>query len=563
MPVQILPSRGDLSGYLGSSILARSRPFTVVSVAGIGSVSHPRLPAGFGWKLHFEEVRRRSIVYLNGRRIGRSDDPYTAFSLSARGLREGRKNDLMVVVDSRQDRPLPEGWWNWGGIVRPVQLVPVGGAYLEDLGALSRVRCFDRGRRCHARLLLRGSLHQRGRRALGLRLDVHLRAPDGRLHDRSFRLPAKRRVSVSMRIPSPQLWAPDAPRLYDARFTLSDRAGVQQVARRRVGLRSVRVERGRLRLNGRVVQLRGASIHEDMPGRGAALRERDHVRILQDLKQLGANIVRAHYGLNERLLRRLDQAGIMVWNQAPIWQRDRGENLLRQPTERRRALDTVERTVMAGRGHPSVIAHSVANELSPVPDRTPGTARFLKQAQRRARRADPTLPIAVDIFATPNGAKQKAYESFDLLGINQYFGWYPWTPDLRALAPYLREMRRLYPSHGLVMTEWGAEARPELAGAPASRKGGTATRRFTPSARWMSSTARANCRVLSTGRCASSRSTPVGTAGRGRDPAVRAEHPQPQGLDHLRGRAKASLLGRARALPAHAPLRLTLDRGGA
>ena len=127
---------------------------------------------------------------------------------------------------------------------------------------------------------------------------------------------------------------------------------------------------------------------------------------------------------------------------------------------------------MAGRGHPSVIAHSVANELSPVPDRTPGTARFLKQAQRRARRADPTLPIAVDIFATPNGAKQKAYESFDLLGINQYFGWYPWTPDLRALAPYLREMRRLYPSHGLVMTEWGAEARPELAGAPASRKGG-------------------------------------------------------------------------------------------
>ena len=95
-----------------------------------------------------------------------------------------------------------------------------------------------------------------------------------------------------------------------------------QRERRRIGLRSVEVKRGHLYLNNRRIQLRGASIHEDMPGSGAALTSADMDRIVTDLKDLGANVTRAHYLMNDRLLDRFDRAGIMVWNQAPIWQRD-------------------------------------------------------------------------------------------------------------------------------------------------------------------------------------------------------------------------------------------------
>ena len=58
-------------------------------------------------------------------------------------------------------------------------------------------------------------------------------------------------------------------------------------------------------------------------------------RIVADLKELGANVTRSHYVLSERLLARLDRAGILVWNQAPIWQRDRKDNILREPLQRR------------------------------------------------------------------------------------------------------------------------------------------------------------------------------------------------------------------------------------
>ena len=241
-------------------------------------------------------------------------------------------------------------------------------------------------------------------------LEVDLRAPGGRRTRKRFALPKGRarreRVQLELRVPAPQLWSPDAPRLYSAKFTLRDRDRVMQVEKRRVGLRSVEVKGGLLYLNNRRIQLRGASIHEDMPGSGAALTSGDMDRIVADLKTLGANVTRAHYLLNERLLSRLDRAGIMVWSQAPIWQRDAGAHLLWQPKERARALETVRRTVTAARSHPSVLTHSVANELSFTPDNYPGTRRFLVEAQEDARDIDPTLPISVDIKGRPGFAEQ-------------------------------------------------------------------------------------------------------------------------------------------------------------
>jgi beta-glucuronidase len=436
----------------------------------------PPTPRGFSWLIRFESVRRNAAVILNGRRVGRNVDPYTPFTVPARGLRPGQPNELDVIVDGRKNPNLPEAWWNWNGIVRPVTLVPAGPAHVEDLGTMSRVDCRGPARRCRAELLLDGILERRGAGRIRPSLEVRLHAPGGRTTEHTFELPAqraeRRRVQLSMPVPAPQLWSPDDPRLYTAAFTLRDGGRVVQRERRRIGLRSVEVKAGHLWLNNRRIQLRGASIHEDMPGDGAALTSADMDRIVADLKDLGANITRAHYLLNDRLLSRFDQAGIMVWSQAPIWQRDSGARLLRLPSERERALKTVRRTVTAARNHPSVLTHSVANELTFTPDEHPATRRFLLAAQAQAREIDPTLPISVDIKGRPGYAEQFTYHSFDMLGVNQYFGWYKWVDDFSLLEPYLYELRDLYPRKAIVMTEWGAEGRPELADAPPDLKGG-------------------------------------------------------------------------------------------
>jgi beta-galactosidase/beta-glucuronidase len=382
---------------------------------------------------------------------------------------------------------VPEGWWNWGGITRPVTLVPRGRVNVRDLALLSDVSCRGPARRCRARVLVDGSLSKLpssrlpGRRGRPgpLRqptISVRLRSPSGRVTTQRLKPRGSSRGSgglghLAMRVPAPKLWSPERPQLYDARVAVSYRGRVQQVKRMKIGLRSVKVKRGLLYLNNRQIQVRGASMHEDSPPNGAALTGFDMDTMVRELKELGANITRAHYVLSEGLLRRLDRAGIMVWNQAPVWQRDHGANLLKYPLERTRAVAQVDRTVKAARSHPSVITHSVANELSFTPDRRPGTRRFLIAASERARKLDPTLPISLDIKGRPGFAEQFSYQRFDMLGINQYFGWYPWVADFNLLAPYLREMRDNYPNHALVMTEFGAEGRPDMADAPADQKG--------------------------------------------------------------------------------------------
>ena len=442
----------------------------------------PRTPPGWRWLLQFDSVRRDATVFLNGRQIGYDRDAYTPFTVEARGLRPGKPNVLVVRVDNRKDPRLREGWWNWGGIVRPVRLIPAGPVTLRDLGWMSDVSCRGPARGCRASLLLDGIVESRLRREVRPVAIVRLRAPGGRRIVRRLTLPrqgsGRRRARLSIPVPAPELWAPENPQLYRGRVELRVGGRRMGVWRRAVGLRSVEVRGGLLYLNNRRIQLRGASIHEDMPGHGAALTPADNARIVADLQALGANVTRAHYLLNEDLLNRLDRAGIMVWNQAPVWQRDHGHNLLRTTGRRRRALRTVRRTVLWGRNHPSVITHSVANELAFLPDTRPGTRPFLTGAAAAVRKLDPTLPVSTDIKGGPGIPEQYVYLKFDMLGINEYFGWYSFVSDFSAFEPYLLEMRDIYPDLALVVTEFGAEARPNQRDEPIDRPGSWAFQAF-------------------------------------------------------------------------------------
>lgn len=444
----------------------------------------------YSWAFDFEQVRRRATVSLNGRRIGLSIDPYTPFQVPARGLLPGQVNTLEVLVDSRKDPRLPEGWWNWGGIVRPVKMVPIGRAHISDLALLPTVDCAGPATGCSASLLIDGVLDKLPRakprtkvvagRRIALppprpRLSIRLKAPDGKVTVRRLWLrgstAGRRRQKIQIAGPTPQLWSPERPQLYDARASLLYDGRTVQVEKRRLGFRSIEVRDGMLLLNNRPINLRGASMHEDAPGRGAAFNGYDMDTAVRELKELGANVTRSHYVLSQGLLNRFDEAGILVYNQAPVWQRDHGANLLRTPLDRSRAVAQVERTVLAARGHPSVIVHSVANELTFTPDRRPASRRFLLDAAAAARDLDPLVPIALDIKTRPTLPRQRTYEAFDLIGINQYFGWYPWVEDFNGLEPFLNQMRANYPEQALVMTEFGAEGRPDMADGPIDVKG--------------------------------------------------------------------------------------------
>jgi beta-glucuronidase len=434
----------------------------------------PQIPDGYRWAVRFEGARRMTKAWLDGRPLGEQRDPYTPFELDLPAMTEGRVHTLTVRTDYRRPRGMREGWWNYGGLVRRVSLVPRGAAHLEYAAVLPRRTCAPAG--CQWTAIVDAEVVAGTRGAPASTVELDLTSPDGIITTASAPVRAlgpgdRTRVRQEVAVAGPiRLWWPHDPALYQANIRLRTAGRIEDADRLRVGLRSVTVSGGRLTLNGRALSLRGASIQEDLPGRGSALRDQDIDRIVADVTELRADVTRAHHLLDERLLERFDERGILLWSQAPVYHRDAD---LAGAAGRARELESVRRTILAARRHPSVIVHSVANELSPEPDRRPGTRRFLLDAERVARDADPTLPVGLDLLAYPGYPRQATHDRFDVLGVNHYYGWYHGKPDrptrrFAGLVPHLRALHRHHPRAALLLTEFGAEA---TRSGPATEKG--------------------------------------------------------------------------------------------
>lgn len=433
----------------------------------------PAAVDGRSWNVRFEQVRRTAEVWLNGRRVGASSEPYAPFSVPAASLHPGAPN-LLVVRVSNASGPgsFPQDWWNWGGIVRGVTLEPVGRLALEDLGVMPRLSC---GYRCGS-LLVQGSVRNVTAERLPGRIVVRVRSPAGvsvgeGAESRSVAPGAT--VPISFRVHlrgRPELWSTSDPALYGVQVQTVSGDRVEQVNSLHVGMRSIEVSHGILYLNGRRLWLHGASIAEDVAGRGAALSDGDIETIVSQLRSVGANITRAHYLLSEPLLDALDAAGILVWSQPPV---DHADAELGTGGGRRRALGMLRATILGERSHPSVVVDSVANELTPTPNTMPGTEKYLRDAIGLARRLDPAAVVGLDTYCYPGFAKQRIYSRLDVLGIDSYFGWYTGLPghsvsDFNELVPFLRQSHARYPRQALVVSEFGAEG---LYDGPASVKG--------------------------------------------------------------------------------------------
>jgi len=345
-----------------------------------------------------------------------------------------------------------------------VSLVARGPVVLHDVGLLPRRNC-DKDR-CRWSVHADGWLENHSRSEQMPAIVLALRSPDGtvsrgRATPRRLRPGERLRVRLSVPVKGDvKTWSPESPQLYSATVATQAGARVVQRERLRIGLRTVDVVDGALRLNGRALDLRGASIQEDMPGRGPALTDRDIENTVSQLKALGVNTTRAHYLLDERLLKRFDEEGILVWNQAPVYHRDAQ---LRTPAQRSHELEVLRNTILAARNHPSVITNSTANELTATPDEHRTTQVWMLNAAQLARDLDPSRPVSIDVLSYPGLPRQRTYDAYDLIGINSYYGWYEGKPnrstaDIGDLAPYLRAMHDKYPRHPLVITEFGAEA---------------------------------------------------------------------------------------------------------
>ena len=430
----------------------------------------PSRDAALGWKVRFESVNYRAKVWLNGELVGEHEGAYVPWEVPTRGLARRGVNRLVVRVDSRRGRgDVPKGgdrangrpgggWWYYGGLLREVYLRRFERVDVEAV----RVRTQLGSSQKRAWLRFRVRLDNPGARAARFRLRLYV---GDRMHEsRPIRVGGggTRSVSQQVVVENPRLWAPGAPQLYPVRIQAVRGNRTLAGYRLNVGIRQIRVtDDGLLLINGRRVKLLGASIHEDHPTRGAALTPADRERDMAHVRQLGAAIIRSHYPLHPRYLELADRMGVMVWDQVPVY--SPGYKGFEVPGVTAKSLAYVRAMVARDQNHPSVLAWSIANELSAR--MTEDQVDYIKRGARLLHRIDPTRLRTIDIFGWPQNPPADVYHKLDAIGINNYFGWYPGpngqSEDKYRLGPFLDQMHEYYPELALFVTEFGAEANRE------------------------------------------------------------------------------------------------------
>ena len=443
---------GDLSGESMNGYVGwYRRDFTLPRGAFTASV-----PArARHWIIRFESVNYRASVWLNGRPIGSHTGAFLPFELDLKP-RAG-VNRLVVRVDNRRSGtdlpPGPSGlWWNYGGITREVYLRAAARADIARVRIRPLLRCL----RCAAKIEEQAII----RNVTGSPERVRLRGSYGpaslNFGQATIAPHSSWTASARARLRHPKLWSIDSPHLYRAALVLRDGGG------RRLGsyaadsgVRSIKVVGGRLALNGRLLSLRGVSMHEADLAHGSALGPPQLAQLVGWVRSLGATLIRSHYPLNPQIQEMADRDGILVWSEVPVYQVPSAQ--LADPGLLRHARAILSDNIATNQNHPSVLLWSIGNELPA--HSTPPEDRYVAHAVALAHHLDPTRPVALDISDWKGVGCQAGYAPLDVIGVNEYYGYFDAgagaTDDRDGLSPFLDEFRSCYPRKALFVTEFG------------------------------------------------------------------------------------------------------------
>lgn len=388
--------------------------------------------------VYFGAANYRTDVYLNGEKIGQHEGGFTPFNFEITSVVRDTRNFLVVKVDNKRTRDavptLMTDWWNYGGLTRNVQLVETPATFVHDY-----LIQLERGTRNR----ISGWVKLAGDK-LGQR--VTIRIPEVGI-TKSFATDENgfSKVDFSANL---KLWSPESPKLYD----VSIDAETDQV-RDQIGFRSIETRGTEILLNGQPIFLRGVCLHEEAPLRGGRAHSReDALTLLGWAKELGANFVRlAHYPHNEFMVREADRMGILVWSEIPVYWTIQWENAATFENARNQLTEMITRD----RNRAAVVIWSVANE-TPLSD---ARLSFLKNLVSHARSLDPGRLISAAmerhyINSTTQMIDDPLGEYLDVLGCNEYVGWYDGLPSKAGGLSWRTKYDK-----PLIMSEFGGDAR--------------------------------------------------------------------------------------------------------
>ena len=432
--------------------------------------------------LRFGSVTHQAKVYVNGQLLGEHIGGFTPFEVRIPEELTREKELLISVcannildhttlpVGNYSEEKLPDGtvkkkvsenfdFFNYAGIQRPVQLLVLPKARIEDIVVTYDVHEND----ATVKVVVEHT-------ANGGTAKVTLLDEDGEVV-------AKGEAESELEIVNVRRWEVLDAYLYTAKVELFAGDELVDEYEELFGVRTVRVEKGQFLVNDKPVYFKGFGKHEDSYVNGRGFNEAVNLMDLNLMKNVGANSYRtAHYPYSEEMMRLSDRMGFLVIDEVPavglfanftaaLSMNSGGTKPIKtwefyQTMENHKLA--LKELVARDKNHACVVLWSVANEPDGAGE---GADKYFEPLVKYVKELDPQkrpTTVVNIMMATPE--QDLISPLIDVLCLNRYYGWYLNHGDIEVarvgLRKELKEWQEKYPDKPIIMTEYGADTLP-------------------------------------------------------------------------------------------------------
>lgn len=365
--------------------------------------------------LHFEGVKSAMYVWVNGEKVGYSQNSMSPAEFDVTDFVKPGTNRLAVEVYRWSDGSYLEDqdMWRLSGIFRPVELWVRPQTHIRDYALATDLSDDMKSATFRAKVSVR---NQSKKKAKDLQVIVNLTGNDANgttfTSTTATSLAAigpqdEVQVELSDLLKDPCLWSAEKPYLYQVNIMLRDKSGVLESFDYHWGVRKIEIVGDVFKINGKPIKLKGVNRHDYHPRTGFYVDPETMEKDIQLMKQANINMVRtSHYPHLPLLYELCDKYGIYVMDEANheshaygLGSKDLGDNPRWTLAHVDRAVSMLERD----KNHPSIIFWSLGNEG--------GSGMNLRAMADTVRALDPTRPVYDDTDRSVSDVYDEAYLS--------------------------------------------------------------------------------------------------------------------------------------------------------
>lgn len=365
--------------------------------------------------LSFQGVSSAFYVWVNGQKVGYSEDSYTTKDFNITQYIHQGENSLAVEVYRWSD-----GSWledqdvvRLSGIFRSVMLYSTPQVHIRDFKVVTDLDAKYKDATLTMSANIKSYL-QNGEEVCVLEAMLYddkqkpvfnsLVSISGKTENGAEVL-----LTMDQKVLNPVKWSAEHPYLYTLVLSLKDAAGaVTEVVSTSVGFREFALLDQQMKINGAPIMLKGVNRHEIEPFEGKAVSLDTMIKDITLMKQNNINAVRtSHYPNDPAWLELCDRYGIYVIEEANLESHGAidlgvpGSN----PLWTDACLDRLQSMVERDKNHPSIIIWSLGNESWQG-------SNFKKMADW-VRASDPTRLVHYEGYNAVADMESRMYPSID------------------------------------------------------------------------------------------------------------------------------------------------------